>query len=188
MKGIKKDIFFSLLASILSCFVSCASAATGEPPYIWLTESSKYTLLPPENIENPIDNHQLVSASYGGLDYQINAWVKADETEIDITLLNELGANMGELIWRGGTVSFSSPVFPKSINPKYIVADFQLCFYKTDALRQSLEKGGLSFEETESVRRVINGDTAIIEIVKGVNKIKFVNHLRGYAYTLEGGF
>ena len=135
-----------------------------------------------------MDNYQLVSASYGGWNYQMNAWVRADETGIDMTLLNELGANMGELIWRGGAVSFSSPVFPQSLNPQYIIADFQLCFYSAASVAHALEESGLSFEETESGRRVLNGNTVIIEITKSQNMVRFVNHLRGYVYTLEGDF
>jgi len=118
----------------------------------------------------------------------MNAWVRADETGIDMTLLNEFGANMGELIWRGESVSFSSPVFPQSLNPRYIIADFQLCFYSAESLTRALEEGGLSLEETETGRRVIDGNTAIIEIAKSQNMVRFVNHLRGYAYTLEGDF
>lgn len=135
-----------------------------------------------------MDNYQLVSASYGGRNYQMNAWVRADETGIDMTLLNELGANMGELIWRGEAVSFSSPVFPQSLNPQYIIADFQLCFYSAASVAHALEESGLSFEETETGRRVLNGNIVIIEITKSQNVVRFVNHLRGYVYTMEGDF
>ena len=103
-------------------------------------------------------------------------------------LVNELGANMGELSYREGTVSFSSPMFPAIFRPEYIVADFQLCFYNALALQEALEESGLSFEYTETERRVYNKGTVIIEINKESGVVKFVNHLRGYAYTLEGDF
>ena len=135
-----------------------------------------------------MDSHQLISASYGSEIYQMNAWVRADETGIDMTLLNELGANMGELIWRGGSVSFSFPVFSQSLNLLYIIADFQLCFYSAAPVAQSLKKSGLSLEETETGRRVLNGNTAIIEITKSQNMVRLTNHLRGYVFTLEGDF
>ena len=135
-----------------------------------------------------MDNHQLVSASFGGRSFQASAWVKADKTGIDMILMNELGANMGELSYLAGTVSFSSPVFPRSIGGQHIVADFQLCFYDPAALRQALNASGLSFEYTETSRRVFRGETLIIEIEKSPNYVSFVNHLRGYSYTLEGDF
>ena len=185
----KNSILFSLLlVGILGC-LSCAATARGnESPYVWLADNSKYTLLPPAHIENPMDNYQIVSASYGGRDYQLNAWVKADETGIDMTVLNELGATMGELSYRGGAVSFSSSVFSMPLKPEYIIADFQLCFYNAAALGRALEEGGLSLEETQTGRRILSGNDVIMEIKKSRNAIRLINHLRGYAYTLEGDF
>ena len=177
---------------VLLCLCSCASKAAagknGPLPYAWLTDRSKYILLPPEDIENPIDMPQFVSASYGGQDYFLNAWVKADETGMNMTLINSLGANMGELSYYYGAVSFSSPVFPQSFAAEFIVADFQLCFYNTLALRRALEDCGLSIEETGAGRCILQGKNVIIEIEKSQNAVKLVNHLRGYAYTLEGDF
>jgi len=135
-----------------------------------------------------MDTAQRICAEYGGKDYFFNAWVKADEAGIEMILLNELGVNMGELSYRGGLVSFSSPIFPKSLKPEYIIADFQLCFYNASALRHALEECGLSLENTDNNRRIFQGKTVIIEIEKNKNNIKLVNHLRGYSYTLEGDF
>jgi len=176
---------------IIFLFLCCCSCALKTPIKenrlnVYLTDSALYRLLPPENIENPMDMAQLVSASWQGRDYFLNAWVKADETGMEMTLLNELGANMGTLTYREGLVSFSSPVFPPSLKPEYIVADFQFCFYNTFALRQALENCGFSFENTGSSRRILKGKTVIIEIEKNNNTVKLTNHLRGYAYTLEG--
>jgi hypothetical protein len=157
-------------------------------PYAYLYGSAKYMLLPPENIESSIDTAQQISASYGGQDYFFNAWVKADVEGIEVTLLNELGANIGEFSYRNGAASFSSPMFPKSLKPEYIVADFQLCFYNEVSLRQALEDCGLSLESAETGRRILQGKTVIIEIEKSAGLVKLTNHLRGYAYSLEGEF
>jgi len=189
---------------VLVCFCSCVSgtkAREDEPlkdkplkekpltlPNVWLTDKSKYILLPPEDIEHPLDMPQLVSASYGGKDYYLNAWVKADETGVNMTMVNELGANRGELSYRNGEVIFSSAMFPPSIRAEYIIADFQLCFYKAAALRQALEKCGLSFEDNWTNRRILQGKNVIIEIDKTRNVVRFVNYLRGYLYILEGNF
>jgi len=131
---------------------------------------------------------QRISASWQGRNYFLNAWIKADKAGMDMTLLNELGAQMGELSYHNGLVSFSSPVFPASLKPEYIVADFQLCFYSAPALRQALENCGLSLESTENSRRILEGKTVIIEIEKSPNTVRLINHLRGYTYTLEGNF
>jgi hypothetical protein len=131
---------------------------------------------------------QQISASYKGMNFFLNAWVKADETGMEMVLLNELGARMGELSYRNGLVSFSSPMAPSAMKPEFIVADFQLCFYNTSALRQALNDCGLSFEDTGNSRRIFKGKTIVIEVEKDRNTVRLVNHLRGYAYTLEGDF
>jgi hypothetical protein len=174
-------------------FLFCCSCASRFPvkenhPYIYLNGSSKYFLLPAGDIENSLDMAQRISASWQGRDYFFNAWVKADEAGMEMTLLNDLGVSMGELSYRDGLLSFSSPVFPKSLKPEYIVADFQLCFYNTPALRQAIEDCGLSFETSGNSRRILEGKNVILEIEKNQSTVRLINHLRGYTYTLEGNF
>ena len=173
----------------LSLF-SCASRAEISENRLFsgLTDSAKYFLLPPSGIENSMDMFQRISAFYGGRDYILNAWVKADETGLDMTLLNEMGTNMGNLSYRNGAVTFSSAVFPQSIKPEYIVADFQLCFYNALLLRPALEDCGLTLETTGNGRRILSGEKVIIEIEKNSKSVRFVNNLRGYSYILEGEF
>ncbi|MDR2942686.1 MAG: DUF3261 domain-containing protein [Treponema sp.] len=179
--------------TVIILFLCCCSCASKVPVkedrlYIYLTGSSKYFLLPAVDIENPLDMAQSISAEWQGNGYSFNAWVKADKAGMEMVLLNELGVNMGELSFRDGLVSFSSPLFPKSLKPEYIIADFQLCFYSAGALRQALEDCGLSFENSGSIRRILQGKTVIIEIEKNQNAVRLTNHLRGYTYTLKGSF
>ena len=191
MNSTKKSIvFFLIFAAILLCFSSCASAARARESqlYVWLTNNARFFLLPPEYIETPMDNHQLMSASFGGQNFQLSAWVKADEMGIDMTMVNELGATVGELSYRAGAVSFSSPMVPRSIGGEFIVADFQLAFYCAIALRKALESIGLFFEEAGVNRRVFEGEMLIIDIERRPNAVMIVNHLRGYSLALEGDF
>jgi len=186
----KRSIVFLLLAASVLCFSSCASrAAVRETrPYVWLTNNAKFILLPPAYIETPLDHQQLISASFQGRNHQMAAWVKADETGIDMTLMSELGATVGELFFRDGAVSFSSPLFPRAIGGEHIIADFQLSFYNAAALASALEAGGLTFEEAGTARRVFEGGTLIVEIERSRTVVRLVNHLRGYSLTLEGDF
>jgi len=148
---------------VFFCCCSCAANTTREKRLsVYLTGSSKYILLPPENIENSLDMAQQISASCKGRKFFLNAWVKADETGMEMA--------------------------PSALKPEFIAADFQLCFYNTAALRQALNDCGLSFEDTENSRRIFKGKTLVIEIEKGRNTVRLVNHLRGYAYTPEGDF
>ena len=177
-----------LPAIMLLCFCSCASLTSEKRPYAYLTGKAKYVLLPPEGIEKPMDMVQYISASYGGRNFYSNAFVRADETGMDIILLNELGASMGELSYRDKTVNFSSGVFPASLKPEYIVADFQFCFYDSILLQQALKGSGLVLEIDGTTRRIRDGKKLVMEIEKASDSVKLVNHLRGYSYTLEGNF
>jgi hypothetical protein len=153
-----------------------------------LTNNSKYALLPPEEIEKPMDMAQFISASWQGSSFYFNAWVTADENGMEISLFNELGANMGSLTYKDSLLLFSSAVLPKSLKPEYIVADFQLCFYKAAAIRKALENCGLVLETGEAIRRIKQGNNVIIEIELRPDTVIYKNNLRGYGYTLEGGF
>lgn len=187
----KRDIIIFFLLTVMGviCLCSCLSKPVRElRPFVWLTNSSQFILLQSENIEKPLDGLQLISASFGGQNYQVLTLVKADENGINMILLNEMGTSMGELVYNNDVLTFSSAVFPRSFRPEYIVADFQLCFYKADVLAEALRDAGLSFEQTDNTRRVLDGSTVIIEIVFAYNKIIFNNYLRGYMYALEGDF
>ena len=177
-----------LFLNSLFCFFSCASIPMEQQPYAFLADNSKYVLLPPSGIEKPIDMIQHISASYGDREMFLSAWVKADETAVEMALFNDLGTGMGELNYRDGAINFSSSVFPKSLKPEYIVADFQLCFYEPLLLDRALKDCGLKFEIQNGIRTVFSGKELIIQIEKTESTIKFVNSLRGYSYSLEGDF
>jgi len=179
--------------TVIILFLCCCSCASKVPikedrPFIYITNKSKYFLLPSGDIENSLDMAQSISASWQGTDYFFNAWVKADESGMEMTLLNELGVSMGELSYRNGPVSFSSQIFPESLRPEYIVADFQFCFYNDLALGHALKACGLVYKNTGNSRYILQGKTVILEIEKEQNTVRLVNHLRGYTYTLEGDF
>jgi len=180
-----------ILILFFFCLCSCASNTVIEnASFVWLTNSSKYFLLPTQYIEKPMDSHQFISAFFDGRNFQTNVWVKADETGVDMVFINEMGSTMGNLSFCGKTIFFSSSVFPKTLRPEYIIADFQLCFYNASAVRQEIESSGLVFEETLTGRRILDGSgvIVIIEIIKTHNTVSLINHLRGYTYTLEGYF
>jgi len=174
----------------LTFLSSCASGANSRKDllYAYLTDTSKYILLPTGGIEKPMDMAQYISASFQNQDFLMVSWVKADETAIEMTLLNEMGATMGELSYGNGIISFSSRVIPNSLKPEYIIADFQLCFYNTALLGRALKDCGLTLETGGTFRRILKGKNLIYEIEKSANVVKLTNNLRGYTYTLEGDF
>jgi len=174
---------------LLFCFCSCVSLSKKEnEPFAYLTNTSRFILLPTGAIEKSMDMAQCISASYQDNNFLMIAWVKADETAVEMTLLNEMGTNIGELSYRGRTIAFSSQVFPDLIRPEYIIADFQLCFYDTSLLTQALKNCGLVMEINGTAKRILKGKELIYEIERNLEAIRLVNHLRRYTYTLEGDF
>jgi hypothetical protein len=183
------------MAVLVLLFVSCATrgAVREEKLFVYLTNNARYMLLPAADIEQSIDMAQQISASYGSQGFFFNAWVKADERSVEMTLFNEMGATVGELSYADGLAHFSSEMFPKSMKPEYIIADFKLCFYDPLALRTALESCGLQFNTDETsgsavIRRILDGKNTIIEIEKTSTHVTLKNYLRGYNYTLEGEF
>jgi hypothetical protein len=164
---------------------------------VYITDERIYKLLPPAGIEAPLDMLQQVSGSYGRQEFLMNVWVRAGESGIAMSLFNSLGVGLGELSYREGDLSFSSPVFPPSFKAEYIIADFQFCFYRIDLLSQALKAAGLTLsvsrDKTEEegyreFRRIFQGAALLVEIEKTPARVRYINHLRNYAYTLEGDF
>ncbi|MDR1575308.1 MAG: DUF3261 domain-containing protein [Treponema sp.] len=196
--GSKRNLPGSAL--LLLCLVSCATEpGLAPPPYspVYLTDQAQYTLLHPSRLSAPMDGYQRITASYGTREFSVGAWVMANEQEITMALFNSMGAGMGELFFDEGSIALSSDVFSGFIKPEYIVADFQLCFYRFDAVARALADSGLEFRtaafvddnnETGEIRVVSDGKSHIIEIVKTKTAVRLTNHLRGYVYTLEGDF
>jgi hypothetical protein len=188
----------SLPVILILCIASCATMPKASPfSPVYITDTSKYILLPPSDIEVPLDMPQQIAGLYGTQKFVMDAWALADEEGINLVILNSFGANMGELKFSKETLSFSSSLLPASIKPGYIVADFQFCFYRVDALTEALKACGLDFAAEQrftengdfiEIRTITEGKKVIIEIEKTKNSVSYQNHLRGYSYTLAGTF
>ena len=194
----EKKLPGSLMLLIL---VSCATQPKTSPPSpfspVYVTDRARFFLLPAAEIEKPLDGAQQVSGTYGSQEFIMEAWVRSDESGIDMALYNSFGADMGNFSFNDQGVSFYSPVFPASFKAEYLAADFQFCFYRPGALEQALKKSGLVFElaggsgtngEYTEIRRISEGKKTIIHIEKSGNMVRYTNYLRGYAYTLAGIF
>jgi hypothetical protein len=192
-------MYYQAVWGLLSLFwlVSCAVVPASSPfSPVYVTDRAKYVLLPPADIEAPLDMLQQITGSYGKESFLMNAWVSANEQGIDMSLLTGFGTSLGEFSLREGAISFSSAVFPPALKPEYVAADFQFCFYRVDALIRGLKKTSLNMvveqrlgaEGCVEVRTIYDKKKVIIEIEKSPTRILYTNHLRGYAYTLEGDF
>lgn len=140
---------------------------------------------------------QQITGNYGNREWVMDAWVQADDLQINMTLFNSFGGTLGDLSFRDGEIYFTSGVLPASLKPEYILADFQFCFYKPEALSPVLKDAGLTLVTERlaaedggrrEIRTVFDGKDRIIDIEKDSSLVKYTNHLRGYAYTLAGSF
>ncbi|GHV76891.1 hypothetical protein AGMMS49942_17120 [Spirochaetia bacterium] len=174
---------------LILCMVSCVTKLDSSPySPVYVTNRAYYVLLPPSNIEIPLDMAQQVTGRYGKQEFVLDAWVKADEGGITIALFNALGADMAQLSFDAAGISFVSTVFPSTLKPEYVAADFQFCFYRADALRRALKDSGLTLVADPQVRTIYSGRERIIEIVKNRETVQYTNFLRNYSYTLRGDF
>ncbi|GHV54006.1 hypothetical protein AGMMS49579_13800 [Spirochaetia bacterium] len=181
-------------------FLSLVSCATMQAPSpyspVYITDQAQYALLPPSNIDIPLDMAQQLTGRYGKQEFLLEAWVKADEGELTIALFNAMGADMGQLSFNDRGISLTSTVFPPALKPEYMAADFQFCFYRIDALASALKDSGLTLVTaannnsggSEEVRTIYFGKDRIIEILKTRDAVQYTNFLRDYSYTLRGAF
>ena len=194
-----KDNYFPgnllLRAFILLYLVSCATQSN-IPRFspVYLTDKASYYLLPAREIEKPLDCAQQITVNYDKQEFTLDAWVRADESGIEIALFTPMGISMGDFSFSDSGVSLDSPVFPPSFKAEYMAADFQLCYFHPEALRFALAEIGLSFEIFDNknddgmpfeIRRISESGKIIIEINKTGNEIQYTNLLRGYGYILR---
>ncbi len=162
-----------------------------------MTNSVKYSLLHPSDIEKPIDMPQHVSGLYGQQEFSLDAWVIADNMQINMSLFNNFGNSMGDICFNEKELSFSSSFFPSTFKPEYVIADFQFCFYRIEALENVFKEHGLTliaksikdeFGKQSELREIYDKKKCIIKIEKTADSVKYTNYLRGYYYRLQGEF
>lgn len=193
MKKIKNSFCIVLLFSILliSGFSSCRTTKTQKslrPVYI--TNTKKINLLPADDCLVFIDGVQLLTGAFGETAFSLMSYSQIDKEKINLALFNDLGTDMGSLVFDGGQVIFESPYFPSNLPGEYIIADIQNAFYDFEELKKNYNSAKLIFEETvqedlETKRRCIyDGAKLIEEIHISKTEITVTNLLRGYNYSL----
>jgi hypothetical protein len=180
-----------MLPLVLLLSLSCATAQRREVfEPVQVSSRVVFRLLPPGDIEKPLDMAQSMSGNSGEILFTLNCWVRADATGIFMNFFNEMGADMGELEYTVEGLSFFSPYVPKNFKAEYLIADFQFCFYNFEALASGL--GGLKLERELSggieLRRIYEGDRLLIEIEKSPSHVRYDNRLRSYTYMITGDF
>lgn len=206
----KLKIVFVFLAGFL--FFSCTSLnrqnspkqeTSGEadvlgPQYlVYVTNRHKVPLLLPCDMNGSVETYQVMEGSYGNQHFSMLLYFFSDQNEMQLSLLNDFGTDMGSLFYDGREVRFESAMFPKNLKAEYIVCDIQNAYYDSAALEANYKNAGLGFEserildesgEPVEVRKIFEEKELIEEIkVKNgreVQSITIRNYLRGYEYKL----
>lgn len=185
-KSVVKRITIILGLMALPLFmISCKTTkqASGLHP-VYVTNTKKVYLLEPENFHGVYDAIQLLNGSFGNTSFSLMSYTQIDATGISLSLMNDFGADMGNVFYDGHQVIFDSAYFPKALPGEYIICDIQNAFYDEAALRKNYESAGLRFEVENGFRRIFDDKKLIEEISILENTITIKNLLRGYEYNL----
>lgn len=155
-------------------------------------DDSRFTLLPPSAISEPMDSYQLITGSFPGYeDVAIEAWFTCDESSLTLMLFAPTGQTMGKVLYDGKDISFESTFLPQyRIIGLYIIADMQLCFADSQAIETEFGKSDLKLAETYTdgnlaTRTITENENAVYLIEYQENGISVSNSLRGYGYVIE---
>ncbi len=191
-----KERFF--LFALVFLFFGCASSNLKKREFekinqVYITNSKKFSLLPPSDIQNLKKTQQILRGTFGEKDFSFLCYLDADKNGIFLSIYNDFGTGMGNLSYNGKNVSFESAVFPKNAKAEYIVADLQFAYYSAPALASALKNSGLIFfserkkigENQKEVRKIMDGKKCILEIEIFEKSVNIRNFLRKYSYNLE---
>ena len=206
----KLKIVFVFLAGVL--FFSCTSInrqnsskqetfgeadALGSQYLVYVTNRHKVPLLLPCDMKGAVETYQVMEGSYGNQHFSMLLYFFSDQNEMQLSLLNDFGTDMGSLSYDGREVRFESAMFPKNLKAEYIVCDIQNAYYDSAALEANYKNAGLSFEsvrtlyetcESVEVRKIFEEKKLIEEITlkngREEQSITIKNYLRGYEYKL----
>jgi hypothetical protein len=175
---------------LCACAATSGSRAQGVPVY--LTNSRPVHLLPVSAMDSSLDAPQTIEGAYGEKIFFLEGWTVANDSGLSISLFNTMGASLGTLRYAADSISFESRFIDvKKMKPEYIVADFELCYYKPEAVRGMLAPAGLGFSEmrrdSSLLRTVTSGSDTIVTIERTRKNLHLKNHLRGYEYNIRYG-
>ena len=189
MKNLLKHLCGILIVITVLC--SCTSKkaeASGLGP-IYITNSKTVNLLNPTNACVVFEGLQALNGSFGSQSFTLLSYTQIDAKGINLSLMNDFGADMGNLFYDGISVIFDTAYFPKALPGEYIICDIQNAYYDKDELRKNFEAAGLKFvviteENAVEIRKIFDGKNLIEEISISQNEVKIQNFLRGYSYQL----
>ena len=176
----------SCLFITLSCSSFNVKKSLLNPVYV--TNTNKVSLMPVNAIKDSVENYQMFEGRFADSSFSSLLYLCADNTRIDVLMLNEFGLEMGWIGYDGITAELNSSVFPKNLKCEYIILDLQNVYADSVLLKNHYENAGLLFEEMfmneKKYRYIKKKNTVIEEIIISKEQIVIKNFLRNYEYKL----
>lgn len=178
-----------LLVCTALALTSCATVkSVNNLSKVYVTNTKQINLLPPQDIESPIDDIMLLNGDFGDVSFTLKTLVQADDSGLYFSLLNDFGTDMGTIEYDGIDAIADTPILPEKLKPEYIINDFQNAFYKVSKITENLNKSNLDLkvikEGEKEIRQVWSGKKLVEEVTVTSAGAIIVNHLRGYSFGL----
>lgn len=181
-----------LILSVASCTSTGSTACTATSTALQLGRNSTYTLAATACIQNEIAEFQKIEGRFEKRQFNFLAYTVANDSVIDIIILNEMGMEIGAANYNGDTVTSSGFFNTYGLPAEYLIADFQLVYYRPGCLENSFSGEATRITEEEDAdgvarRNVYETDELISTIEYREDVLTFTNILRGYSYTIYSG-
>lgn len=161
-------LYLLLFIAVSLLQAACANLASKNVSSIDIAKNERISLQFDKGLPVNKAVTQKVKATHSGKEYQMLAIIELKESALTMVGMSAFGVQLFSLVNSNGVMTFdTSPLILEDIEPDYMLADFLLCYWPIDVLREKL--GGTSLFVQESWRdkkkRVFYRDSIpIIEI------------------------
>lgn len=185
-------IVLLLIFSVASCTSTGSAERTAASAGLRLGRNSTYTLAATACIQNEIAEFQKIEGRFEKRQFNFLAYTVANDSVIDIIILNELGMEIGAATYNGDTVTSSGFFNTYGLPADYLVADFQLVYYRPECLETAFSGSDIRITEEHNeagvpCRNIYEAGELISTIEYREDVLTFTNILRGYSYIIYSG-
>ncbi|MCQ2098976.1 MAG: DUF3261 domain-containing protein [Fibrobacter sp.] len=197
MEFLTPRAFFIAAACLCCLFFGACHKAVVKPDStvpVFYSDGRSVQLLPTQAMSGSIDMAQRLEGHFAKPDgdtssFSGDTWVRANDSILSIHLFGGFGTTIAELTYTKDSVSLSSSFIDgEKMKAEYVLADFQVCFYPFDALKNNFEKAGFEFREkvegADFERTLLEDGNTILLVKKSGSEIELVNELRKYRYHI----
>lgn len=181
----------ALLTGIFVCACHNSHGSLSTMP-VYYTDDSPVELLNITKNKVSIDAPQHIEGTYGGKTYSVDAWMRMNDTLLDIVLFSGFGNTIAELKFTSDSLKFESSVMDtKKGKAEYIVSDIQLCYFSMDILEPHYKANGYTLTQDidgDTTKRTLSKDgKEILTVTQSGSTILLKNSFRNYSYTITTG-